>query len=78
MFDIKTPSFDRFWPVATSIRDYVQGLGFSVSGPGVIFMVAVPQGALMCRSSSLAVLGGSGPFHGLLLPVLGSRSDFHD
>ena len=29
-----------------------------------------PQGALMCRSSTLAVLADSGPFHGLLLIVL--------
>ena len=47
-------------------------------GPGVIFMIDEPQGALTCRSSTLAVLADSGPFHGLLLTVLGSRSDFHD
>ena len=40
-------------------------------------MITEPQGALMCRSSTLAVLADSGPFHGLLLTVLGSQSDFH-
>ena len=37
-----------------------------------------PQGVLACWSSRLAVLADFGPFHGLLLTVLGSRSDFHD
>src|SRR5919106_6692350 len=31
----------------------------------------------MCPSSTLAVLADFGPFHGLLLIVLGSQSDFH-
>ena len=39
-------------------------------------MVAIPQGALMCRSSSLAVLGDSGLFHGLLLTVLADSGPF--
>ena len=30
----------------------------------------------MCRSSTLAVLADSGPFHGLLLTIFGPRSDF--
>ena len=47
-------------------------------GPGVIFTIDEPQGALTCRSSTLAILADSGPFRGLLLTVLGSRSDFHD
>ena len=47
-------------------------------GPGVIFMVAEIQGAVMCPSSTLVVMADSGPFHGLLLTVLGSRVDFHD
>ena len=46
-------------------------------GPGVISTIDEPQGALTCRSSTLAVLADSGPFHGLLLTVLGSQSDFH-
>src|SRR6187399_985453 len=41
-------------------------------------MVAEPQGALTCRSSTLAVLAHSCPFHGLLITVLGSWSDFHN
>ena len=32
---------------------------------------------IMCLSSTLTVLADSGPFHGLLLTVLGSQSDFH-
>ena len=47
-------------------------------GHKVISMLVELQGALMCRSSTLIVLADSGPFHGLLLTVLGSRSDFHD
>ena len=45
-------------------------------GPGVISTIDETQGALTCRSSTLAVLADSGPFHGLLLTILGSRSDF--
>ena len=45
-------------------------------GPGVISIVVEPQGVLMCRSLTLTVLADSGPFHGLLLTVLVSRSDF--
>ena len=55
-------------------------------------MFAEPEGALMCHSSTPAVLADSGPIHGLLLTVLvdsgmfrgllltvmRSRSDFHD
>ena len=47
-------------------------------GPNVISILVEPQGALMCRSSTLIVLTDSGPFRGLLLTVLGPRSDFHD
>ena len=47
-------------------------------GPGVISTIDEPQGALTCRSSTLAALDDFGPFCGLLLTVLGSRSDFHD
>src|SRR6187399_3059900 len=39
-------------------------------------MVVNPQGAITCRSSTIAVLADSGPFLGLLLIVLGSHSDF--
>ena len=42
-----------------------------VWGPGAITMIDEPRGALTCRSSTLAVLSNSDPFHGLLLTVLG-------
>src|SRR4051812_37202829 len=47
-------------------------------GPGVISMIGESRGAFTCRSSALVVLADSGPFHGQLLTVLGSRSDFHE
>ena len=46
-------------------------------GPEAIFIVAEAHGALMCHSSTLAILADSGPYHGLLLIDLGFRSDFH-
>ena len=36
-------------------------------GPKVISIVVEPQGALKCRSSTIAVWADSGPFLGLLL-----------
>ena len=39
----------------------------------MISILVEPQGALTCRSSTLAVLADSGLFHGLLLTVLGSQ-----
>ena len=47
-------------------------------GPKEISIVVEPQGAITCRSSTLTDLADSGPFRGLLLTVLGPRSDFHD
>ena len=47
-------------------------------GPRAISTIDEPRGAFMCRSSTLAVLADSGPFHGLLLIVFGSRSNFDD
>ena len=47
-------------------------------GPRVISAIDDPRGAFTCPSSTLTVLADSGPFCGLLLTVLGSRSDFHD
>ena len=64
----------RFWPILTRFMDYYS----AVLGPKVISIVVEPQGALTCRSSTLTVLADSGPFRGLLLTVLGSRSDLHD
>ena len=40
-------------------------------------MFAEPEGALMCHSSTPAVLADSGPFRELLLTVSGSLIDFH-
>ena len=63
----------QFWPILARFLDY-----YSVFWvPKAISIVVEPQGALTCRSSILAVLADSGPFHGLLLTVLGSQSDFH-
>ena len=38
--------------------------------------LTIPGAAFTCPSSTLTVLANSDPFHGLLLTVLGSRSDF--
>ena len=64
----------QFWPILARFLDYYSRFW----GPEAISIVIEAQGALTCRSSTLAVLADSGPFHGLLLIVLGSRSDFHD
>ena len=63
----------RFLSILTRFMDYYSPFW----GPEVISMLVEQQGALTCRSSTLAVLADSGLFHGLLLTVLGSRSDFH-
>ena len=39
-------------------------------------MIDEPRGAFTYRSSTLVGLADSGPFHGVLLTVLGSQSDF--
>ena len=64
----------RFWLILTRFEDYYSPFW----GPEAISIVVEPQGLLMCQSSTLKVLGYSGPFRGLLLTVLGSRSDFDD
>ena len=63
----------QFWPILARFMDYYSLFW----GPGVISMINEPWGAFTCRSSTLAVLADSGLFLGLLLTVLGSRSDFH-
>ena len=68
---INTHSFGQFWPVSWTITHHFWG-------PKAVSMVVEPQGAVMCWSSTLIVLADSGPFCGLFLTVLGSRSDFHD
>ena len=64
----------QFWPILAHFLDYYSLFW----GPGVISTVDEPQGALTCRSSTPAVLADSSLFLGLLLIVLGCRSDFHD
>ena len=44
-------------------------------GPKAISTIDEPRGAFTYRSSTLAALADSDPFRGLLLTVLGSRSD---
>ena len=46
-------------------------------GPRAISTIDEPRAAFMCPSSTLRVLANSDGFRGLLLTVLGSRSDFH-
>ena len=64
----------QVWLILTRFVDYYSPF----LGPKAISVVVEPQGALACRSSTLTDLADSGPFRGLLLTVLGSRSDFHD
>ena len=64
----------QFCPILTSFVDYYSPFWT----PEVISIVVEPQGVLMCWSPTLVGLADSGPFHGLLLIVLGSQSDFHD
>ena len=63
----------QFWPILARFLEYYSPFW----GPKAISMVVKPQGVLMCWSSRLAVWADSGPFHGLLLTILGSQSDFH-
>ena len=63
----------QFCPIMTRFMDYYSPFW----GPEAISIVVEPQGMLTCWSSTLAVFADSGPFHGLLLTVLGSQSDFH-
>ena len=64
----------QFWPVLARFVYYYSLFW----GLGMISTIDEPQGALMCRSSTLAVLADSGLFRVLLLIVLGSLSDFLD
>ena len=63
----------HFLPILARFMDYYSLFW----GPGVVSMLNEPCGAFTCQSSTLAVLAVYGPFHGLLLTVLGPRSDFH-
>ena len=63
----------QFWPILARFVD-----NYSLFWvPGLISMIDEPQGAFTYRSSTLAVLAYSGPFHGLLLTVLECQSGFH-
>ena len=62
----------QLWPILARLMDYYS----PIWGPAAIPIVVEPQGVLTCRSSTLAVLTNSGLFHGLLLTVLQSQSDF--
>ena len=66
--------YSQFWPILARLMDYYSPFW----SPEAISTVIEPQGALTCWSSTLAILADSGSFCGLLLLVLGSRSDFHD
>ena len=48
----------QFWPILARFMDYYSLFW----GPGVISMIEEPQGALTCRSSTLAVLADYGAF----------------
>ena len=63
----------QFGPILARFVDYYSLFW----GPGVISTIDETQGVLTRRSSTLVVLADSSPFHGLLLTVLGSQSDFH-
>ena len=64
----------QFWPILARSVDYYSLFW----GPRVISMINEPRGAFTCQTSTLAVFDDSGPFHGLLLTVLRSQSDYHD
>ena len=64
----------QFWLILARFVDYYSLFW----GPEVISTIDEPQGALMCRSSTLVILANSGSFPGLLLTVLVSQSEFLD
>ena len=53
----------RVWPILARFMDYYSPF----LGPKAVSMVVEIQGALTCRSSTITVWAGSGPFLGLLL-----------
>ena len=63
----------QFWPTLAHFMD-----NYSLFwGLGVISTIDEPRSVFTCRSSTLEVFIDSDPFHGLLLTVLGSRSNLH-
>ena len=63
----------QFWLILARFVDYYSLFW----GPRVISAINEPRGAFTCQTSTLVVFDDSGPFHGLLLTVLGPRRDFH-
>ena len=64
----------QFWLILVRFMHYYSAFW----GPRAISTIDELRDAFMCPSSTLTVLSNSNLFHGLLLTVLGSRSDFHD
>ena len=63
----------HIWPILVRFVHYYSAFW----GPRAISTIDEPRGSFMYPSSTLTVLANSDGFHGLLLTVLGSRSDFH-
>ena len=64
----------QFCPILAVFMDYYSPFW----GPEVISIVVEPQGVITFWSTTFIVFADSDPFRGLILAVLGSRSDFHD
>ena len=64
----------QFWPILARFMDYYSLFW----GPRVISTINKSWDAFTFQSSTLPVLADSGLFHGVLLTVLGSQSDYHD
>ena len=62
----------QFWPILAHFMDYYSLFW----GPGVISTINEHRVRLRVVINT-RILANSGPFHGLLLTILGSRSDFH-
>ena len=62
----------QFWPILAHFMDYYSLFW----GPGVISRIKKHRVRLRVVINT-RILGNSGPFHGLLLTILGSQSDFH-
>ena len=67
---INSRSFSQFWPVSWNITHC-----FWV--PKRFTLLLNPKVRLRVGHQHSHFFADSGPFHGLLLTVLGSRSDFH-
>ena len=63
----------QYWLILAHFMDYYS----LFPGPREIPTIDDPRGAFTYPSSIITLLSNSDPFRGLLLTVLGSRSDFH-